>query len=148
MSYHQEAADRALKRTAAFKLREQVAKIKEGDAVTARFKHDKGEFTVSGTAYVGADRRERLYVGYHTLRVDSTPSGVLVAIEAHEPAKPPLPPEPQGDVVVIDGLGFRWLPSAGHGWSGVGRHRVPWEDVSQPVKVYRREEPTDTEVPW
>jgi hypothetical protein len=120
-------------------LREAVERIKGGDKVTARFADGPlGEFTVTGSAYEDASGWLRM-AGYFFKTRDGEPTRWLVAIEAHEPAKPPVPPAPTptDDLVLLDErdrpitrYGSAWLE-----WSS-GEYS-PWEHLDWPLKVYR-----------
>jgi hypothetical protein len=130
-------------------LQEQLTAVCAGDYVTARFKGSgMGEHIVSGFCY----RTEGcLKVGHDWLT--SFPDGPgphLVAIESHEPAKPPVPPEPPIDSVLLDRSDLLWRKrSANDGeaywtniqgdalgawlWSNPGMHR------HGPFIIYRPE---------
>jgi hypothetical protein len=119
-------------------LKEQVARIKRGDKVTARFRTDLGdEFVITGC--VGP----YMSVGGWQLSGDN-----LVAIESHEPAKPSVPPEPKGDVLVVDTAFGRtwergvidnnWRPADG-GILGDGEDWSSLFNAFGPLKAYRPE---------
>jgi hypothetical protein len=132
-------------------LREAVERIKAGDTVTARFQRslDSPDYIVTGVAsngWAGA-----LFIGHDYLVArDGSPWESLVAIESHEPAKPPAPREPDGDVAVLDDDGRHWWqkinPDGIHYWTNNDIHPggYVWEDlelhdVYGPFKVYRPE---------
>lgn len=122
-------------------LEEQVAAIKPGDKVTARFRHRRtGEFTVAGTAGF----EDGLFVGTACLlRSDGGLSVFLVAIESHEPAKPPVPPEPTGDVLVLIGGEYWAYDSGTERWHGsYDNTTATWEQLNEAGNdphVYRLE---------
>lgn len=132
-----------------YALRAQVAKIKKGDTVTARYKHPVNgtEYTITGQVY-GTTRTQNcslrghsLNLGYHTLQTNDGRYGPgLIAIESHVPA---LPPEPAGDVIIVSVNGVVYYPALGGGWyRDLGRRgtRHLWADLAHPVKIYRREQ--------
>jgi hypothetical protein len=93
-------------------LREQVGRISAGDFVVARFKPEGStEYTVSGVVHAGW--AGGLYIGRnYVLCRAGVPQSDLVAIESHEPAKPPVPPEPQGDYLLREPSGQVSVPAA------------------------------------
>jgi hypothetical protein len=125
-------------------LREAVERIKGGDKVTARFADGPlGEFTVTGSAYEDASGWLRM-AGYFFKTRDGEPTRWLVAIEAHEPAQPPVPPEPTGDYLLREPSGQVSVPVGG----GVLNRqddaaRLYWDTLwhyhGADLKVYRPE---------
>ena len=89
---------------------EQVAAIKPGDTVTARFNSPTfGEFTVTGKATNDGDRT--MIAGHTIIYTSGEPGANIAAIESHEPAKPDLPSEPQGDYLLREPSGQVSIPS-------------------------------------
>src|SRR6266498_3807832 len=120
-------------------LQEQVSKIEAGDKVTARFVVDGDEYTITGKARSSG---KSLWLTWHLLRnaVGQPIGRYLLAIEKHEPA---LPPEPQGDVIVVSG-GAPYFPYG----TCLTRPRwrlaytsalASWAEIAPGAKVYRRE---------
>jgi hypothetical protein len=130
-------------------LRDAVAMIRPGDAVTARFHLDHiGDWTVTAVAReLGGSS---LQLGTSALTFDGTPARGLVAIESHEPAKPPVP-EPQGDVLV-EADGHHWFPYTDDRWVAYNTSPIDWaalvkrahqSAISNDMKVYRPEPSPD-----
>jgi hypothetical protein len=122
-------------------LRERVAAIKPGDTVTARFDEGRDcEFTVTGRV---REEYSNLIVGASWLALNGQAANNLLAIESHEPAKPPVPPEPTGDVIVRDCLTVLWEQGqAANTWESQGGTVRSWDDLAGKrggLKVYRPE---------
>jgi hypothetical protein len=110
-------------------LREQVGRISAGDFVVARFKPEGStEYTVSGVVHAGW--AGGLYIGRnYVLCRAGVPQSDLVAIKSHEPAKPAVPPEPTGDVVV-KAWGQFWVRFADDRWLSLAdKTEYTWREV-------------------